>query len=153
MTDNTFRLVASDRGGEPAEDLGPLPEAIEENCEATAAHYDTSGFVPPWICYFAVLNDVIVGGGAFVGAPVKNRVEIAYFTLPEHEGKGIAGQTARALVALARETDPALELFAKTLPGPNASTAILTKLGFREIGPAADHEIDNAVGWLLPPAR
>ncbi len=149
----TFRLVPSDRGGEPSEDFGPLSEALEENCETTAAHYDNVGFTPPWICYFAVVDDVIVGGGAFVAPPQQNSVEIAYFTLEEYQDQGIAGQTARALVKLARETSPGIELFAKTLPGDNPSTTILSKLGFQKIGLVPDDDVEEAMGWILPPAR
>lgn len=144
-----FRLVACDRNGIPSEDLGELPPAIRENCEATAALYRKTGFMPPWIGYLALFNGVIVGGGAFVGPPKQNRVEIAYFTLPEYEGKGMASRTASKLVWLARKANPSIELFAKTLPELNASTTILSRLGFRQIGRVTDDDIGEAWGWLL----
>jgi len=147
----SFRLVACDCDGIPSEDLGELPQVIRENCEATAALYRRTSFTPPWIGYLAFCNGVVVGGGAFVGPPQQNRVEIAYFTLPEHEGKGMASRTAAKLVWLARSTDPSVELFAKTLPESNASTTILGRLGFRHIGGVADDDIGEAWGWLLPP--
>jgi RimJ/RimL family protein N-acetyltransferase len=58
-------------------------------------------------------------------------VEIAYFTFPSHEGKGVATRMARELLRIARAA-PAGEIaaIAHTLPQENASTAILRKLGF-----------------------
>ena len=144
-----FRLVACDRNSIPCEDLGDLPHIIRENCEATAALYRKTGFTPPWIGYLAVFNGVVAGGGAFVGPPKQNRVEIAYFTLPGHEGKGMASRTAHKLICLARKASPSIELFAKTLPERNASTVILSRLGFRQTGSVADDDIGEAWGWLL----
>ena len=76
-------------------------------------------------------------------------MEIAYFTLPAHEGQGFGGTTAALLVDLARRTDPDLALWAKTLPEENASTAILRSLGFRHVGSTTDHEIGEAWAWEL----
>ena len=89
-----------------------------------------------------------VGGGAFVGPPVEDRVEIAYFTLPEHEGHGFATLTAQGLITIAQGAHPKIEIFAKTAPEANASAAILTKLGFTMIGTTSDHEIGEAWAWL-----
>lgn len=145
-----FRLIACDRDGQPLQNLGDLPQTIRDNCEGTAALYRKTGFMPPWIGYIAVYDGAVVGGGAFVGPPQQNRVEIAYFTLPEHEGKGMASLSAGALVRLAREADPSIELFAKTLPNPNASSRILSRLGFNRIGLVEDDGIGEAWGWILP---
>ena len=148
-----FRLVACDRTGFPSENLGELPQTIRENCEATAALYRKTGFTPPWIGYLALFNGTVVGGGAFVEPPKQNRVEIAYFTLAEYEGNGIASRTASTLVGLARKASPSIELFAKTLPELNASTTILRRLGFGQIGSVTDDDIGEAWAWLLgPPA-
>lgn len=144
-----FRLIACDRNGEPCEELKDVPPMIRENSAATAALYQKVSFIPPWIGYLAVFDGEVVGGGAFVGPPKENRVEIAYFTLPEHEGKGMASRTAGTLVSIAREANPSIELFAKTLPQLNASTTILSRLGFRQIGSVVDDDIGEAWGWLL----
>jgi ribosomal-protein-alanine N-acetyltransferase len=145
----TFRLVACGRDGQPAERLDNPPDAIVEMCKATAEHYGRAGFHPPWIGYIALDGDVAVGGGAFVAAPENNRVEIAYFTLPEHQFLGYATRTAGALIAIARDLRPTLEIYAKTAPERGPSTAILTRLGFRNIGTDVDHEIGEAWAWLL----
>lgn len=146
-----FRLIACDADGVPCEQVGTLKQTIKENCEGTAALYRQVGFTPPWIGYLACFQVEVVGGGAFVGAPTQNRVEIAYFTPPEHEGKGLASRTVDALVGIAMGEDPFIEVFAKTLPVLNASTMILSKLGFRNIGCVADDDIGEAWGWLLEP--
>jgi ribosomal-protein-alanine N-acetyltransferase len=146
-----FRLVACDPSGAPSEDLGELPPVIRETCAATADHYGRVGFVKPWVGYFAVQGDVIVGGGAFVAPPTEGQVEIAYFTLPEFQGRGMAQRTARELVRLARAADPSIRLFAKTLPEFNASTTILARLGFLQAGTVTDHEIGEAWAWELDP--
>jgi RimJ/RimL family protein N-acetyltransferase len=144
-----FRLVACDPDGRPDEAAVELPGAILQACAASADLYRRLAYVRPWVSYIAFDSESAVGGGAFVGPPVENRVEIAYFTLPEHEGQGFATHTAQRLVAIARESRPAIEIFAKTEPETNASTAILTRLGFRMVGTTTDHEIGEAWAWLL----
>jgi hypothetical protein len=58
---------------------------------------------------------------------------------------------ARQLVALARTAEPQLTLFAHTLPGQGASTAILARLGFAFAG-TVDHPEDGPVWeWRLVP--
>ncbi|MCC6306273.1 MAG: GNAT family N-acetyltransferase [Rhodobacteraceae bacterium] len=86
------------------------------------------------------------GGEAGAGA-----VEIAYFTLPAHRGRGVATRTARALVAIARGAGAGLVIEAKTLPEPCASTRILERLGFRRSGTAPDDGIGEAWLWTLAP--
>jgi GNAT superfamily N-acetyltransferase len=146
-----FRLVACGSDGVPSEDLGELPDVIRETCEATVALYRRVGFIRPWIGYLAVHDDRVVGGGAFVGPPTDGKVEIAYFTLPDYEGKGMASRTASELVRLARGADRSIAVFAKTFPKANASTMILENLGFRNIGSVTDDEIGEAWAWLLTP--
>ena len=113
--------------------------------------YDALGYHPPWVAYYAISGEDVVGGGAFVGAPSNGRVEIAYFTLTEHEGCGHAGRTASELIRIARLHEPDLTIRAKTLPANNPSTRILSRLGFRRTGWANDHEIGQAWLWELMP--
>lgn len=144
-----FRLVACDRAGRPCSPLATMPGPIIDACAATAELYERLGFHPPWIGYVALADRVAVGGGAFVGPPGNGRVEIAYFILDEHQGKGFATRTARELVTIARAAEPEIEVFAKTAPEPNASTAVLSRLGFEMIGTTTDDEVGNAWAWLL----
>ena len=143
----TFELVRCDSEGIPVRAVASLPTQLVENCSATAELYRQIGYVEPWVGYIAVFDGDAVGGGAFVGPPVKNHVEVAYYTLPEQEGKGYASQTASALVKMARAANPSIVLTAKTLPEKNASTAILEKLGFKCVGETSDDEIGLAWLW------
>lgn len=120
-------------------------------CRASAEHHRKVGFTPPWAGYLLCRGGEFVGGGAFVAPPENGRVEIAYFTLPRHERQGLGTTTAAMLVEIAHRTDPGLELWAKTLPFENASTAILRSLGFRHAGFAEDDDVGDAWAWSLPP--
>jgi ribosomal-protein-alanine N-acetyltransferase len=103
----------------------PLPAVVRAVCEATVGIYQKMGFVRPWIGYLAVQNGQVIGTCAFKTPPHDSRVEIAYFTFPGNEGKGIATQMARQLIQLAQETDDRISIVAQTLPQENASTAVL----------------------------
>ena len=58
---------------------GQLPEAIKLDdhlrmvVEMTVQHFEKFGFVPPWVGYIAVENDVPVGTCAFKSPPVDGR--------------------------------------------------------------------------------
>lgn len=114
-----------------------MPEAIMLDdhlrmvVEMTVQHFEKVGFVPPWVGYIAVQNNVPVGTCAFKSPPIDGRVEIAYGTLPGCEGSGVATAMARELVRIAQQEEAGLTVFAQTLPEKNASTTILKKLGFQ----------------------
>ena len=111
--------------------------------------YRRSGFHPPWVAYLVIDNGRCVGTCAFKGAPRENRVEIAYFTFPECEGQGLATQMAQALADIARAQIPGITVTAQTLPVQNASTHVLTKLGFKRVGTAEDDEVGVVWEWHL----
>ncbi len=142
-------LVPIDPAGNLPTPMPMLPEMLRGNCEATAAFYKVAGFVPPWIGYVSVFEGRAVGGGAFKGAPRDNKVEIAYYTLPEFEGRGFASATARALVRIAKTADPGIVVTAQTLPAPNASNALLKKLGFTFQGSVVHPEDGEVWEWQL----
>ncbi len=146
-----FSLVAILADGQPADPDLFLAEDLVPIIVGTKALYARTGHVPPWISYLSAVGGEVVGGGAFVGAPERGEVEIAYFTLPGHEGRGHASRTAAALVAQARAAAPEIGLWAKTLPEANASTRILARLGFHRDGTVQDDEIGTAWRWYLSP--
>lgn len=113
--------------------------------------YAEVGENAPWLGYFILRDDVVVGTCGFAGPPAEGAAEIAYWTFPEFEGQGIASAASGALIRIARETDPALAITAKTAPEPNASTRILEKHGFVRAGIVQDHEIGDAWLWRLDP--
>jgi [ribosomal protein S5]-alanine N-acetyltransferase len=125
-----MRLLPIQPGGIISGNIGRLPSAADGVLEATSALYESVGYVPPWICYIAVAGDLIVGTCGFKSAPAHGRVEIAYFTFPDYEGKGVATQMARQLVSMARGADSSVIVAAQTLPARNASHRVLEKVGF-----------------------
>jgi RimJ/RimL family protein N-acetyltransferase len=139
-----MRLLAIQRDGVLPEGIGRLPAEADGVLSATSDLYESAGYVPPWICYFAVASDKVVGTCGFKSAPAEGRVEIAYFTFPGYEGKGIATQMARQLVSMARAADSEVIVAAQTLPARNASHRVLEKAGFTCVG-ALEHPEDGAV--------
>jgi [ribosomal protein S5]-alanine N-acetyltransferase len=124
-----------------------MPEQLIAACAKSADLYSRIGYHAPWVSYVAVESGRGVGGGAFVGAPRDGLIEIAYFTLEEFQGRGYATQTARQLVALARQATPSVALRAFTLPRTNASTRILERLGFTLAGMAHDEDAGEVWEW------
>lgn len=151
-TQDRCTLIPCGEDGFPlAPDAPAITAELAPICHASAEHHRRVGYHPPWTGYLLTCDGTYRGGGAFVAPPENRRVEIAYFTLPEHEGRGFGRTTAALLVDLARRTDPGLTLWAKTLPEENASTAILRTLGFRHVGSTTNHEIGEAWEWALEP--
>lgn len=147
------QLLPVDEAGGVALPEAALPEWMKENCRATASFYKTAGYEPPWIGYVVVDHGRPVGGGAFKGPPKDGAVEIAYYTLPELEGQGYASATAAELVRIARSTMPDIVVTAQTLPQPNASNALLKKLGFVFRGSMMHPEDGEVWEWRLAAER
>jgi len=143
------QLLPVDQAGTMPLPADGLPELMKENCRAMTLFYQSIGFEPPWIGYISMAEGRPVGGGAFKGPPRKNCVEIAYYTLPELEGRGFASATARALIQIALSTVPTIVVTAQTLPTPNASNALLKKLGFTFHGMVLHPEHGEVWEWQL----
>lgn len=142
-------LFPIERDGTPRAYTGPTPGIAREVLTATAELYARVGFEEPWIGYLAAEEDQPVGTCGFKAPPVDGRVEIAYFTFPEFEGRGIASAMAAALVAIARQTSSAVVVTAQTLPERGASHTVLEKLGFRHVD-IVEHPEDGTVWeWQL----
>ena len=121
------------------------------DCQQLLSMYDDFypkiGFNIPWVGYFVVRKDQIVGFGGFVGQPKDGRVEISYWTFKEFEQQGIASFACNELVSIAYLTDPSLTITAKTAPEHNASSKILEKNNFVFTGIVQDEEIGDAWLW------
>ncbi len=144
-----MKFVEIRQDGSLAEPAKDLPEVASGVLGSTRDHYGRAGFNPPWTGYLVCANDAAgvmqwVGTCAFTAAPKKGRVEIAYFTFPEFEGRGIATQMAQKLLEIAHEHEPTLTVFANTLPEKNASNSILKKLGFEFAG-TIEHPEDGTI--------
>ena len=142
-----FSLVPCGADGSPLTPILDVPEAVVATYAANADLHRRVGFIPPWVSYVAVNDGRAVGGGAFVGPPRENRVEIAYFTVAELEGHGYATRTAIELVAIARSANPEITITAFTLRENNASTKILRRLGLKLFGDAQDPDAGAVWEW------
>lgn len=121
------------------------------DCQTLLAMYDDFypkiGFNFPWVAYFVVRQDQIVGSCSFVGQPKDGKVELAYWTFMEFERQGIASFACKELVAIAKQTDPMVTITAKTAPEKNASTKILEYNNFVFTEIVQDDEIGDAWLW------
>src|SRR5688500_4312200 len=114
-------------------------------CQSTMAIYPAEGPPHPWVGYLAANGETYVCACAFKSVPDKTGDEIVYFTFPEFEGKGIATQMARELVAIA--ANGGVKARAQTLPKVSASTSILEKLGFEKVGSVIHPEDGEVWEW------
>lgn len=137
----------------PIDEDGQVPLAAKDPSasvllvlEQTAALYRRRGFQPPWVGYLALEGDAWVGTCAFAGPPAGGEVELAYFTFPGQEGRGVATRMAGALIEETAAAADGLQLvvIAHTLPEAGASTRILGKLGFHLLG-TVEHPDDGSV--------
>jgi len=144
-----LELIAITESGELAE---PVPSTIQIAAEvmgATAQLYRAVGYEPPWIGYLAIENGTCVGACGFKSPPQSNRVEIAFFTFPGHESRGVATRMASKLIRLALDKTPAVTVAAQTLPEENASTSVLKKLRFHLVGTVEHFEDGLVWEWQL----
>lgn len=139
--------------------LVPIKQTIEENqefvehpdCRETVhmsiGFYKRIGYKPPWIGYYAKIDDRYVGSCGFKGGPREGKVEIAYSTFPQYRRKGYAAEMCRQLVKLAEHEDPQVVVTARTLLQENYSTKILQKNNFVLVGTVRDDEDGDVWEW------
>ena len=140
----TMKLVPIAQDGSPAEVIEDLSVEASAVLKSVEELYKKFGYSLPWVGYLAVEDGHCVGTCAFKAAPENNRVEIAYFTFPRYEGRGIATRLAKLLVEIARRTSSSVTITAQTLAEENASTAVLRKVGF-EYFSTIEHPEDGQV--------
>jgi [ribosomal protein S5]-alanine N-acetyltransferase len=103
----------------------------------------------PWVHGFAIVHrqsSSVIGSAGFKGPPVKEgMVEIGYGIVPAYQGRGHATEAAAALVAFAFDSGRVRLVRAHTAPTPNASTRVLAKCGFNQIGEVEDP--DDGLVW------
>ncbi len=142
-------LVPIDHDGTPRSDVGVLPEEVTEVLQMTAALYERAGFEAPWICYLALSKSTLIGTCGFTSSPIDGRVEIAYYTFPDFEGRGHATAMASRLIAIAEQQPASVVVTAHTLPVRNASHRILEKLDFHHVA-TLEHPEDGVIWeWEL----
>ena len=91
-----------------------------DNCQLLLKTYDEYyqkiGYNLPWVGYFVIRENKIVGSCGFTGQPKEGKVEIAYWTFKEYERKGIAMFSCKELVLIAQQAAPGIIITAKTAP-------------------------------------
>jgi [ribosomal protein S5]-alanine N-acetyltransferase len=112
-------------------------------------YYLKIGFNLPWVGYFVIRENQIVGSCGFTGQPKNGKVEIAYWTFKEFEKQGIASFSCGELIKISQQTNPTIIVIAKTAPEYNASTKILQNNGFTFTQIVQDEEIGDAWLWTL----
>src|SRR5687768_2623630 len=103
----------------------------------------------PWTCGFKIVHretGLAVGSCAFKGPPDSDGVvEIAYGVKPEHQGNGYATEAAAELVKFAFASGTVHTVRAHTLREQNASTRVLARCGFQNVGEVV--EPDDGLVW------
>jgi RimJ/RimL family protein N-acetyltransferase len=128
-----------------------LLEVAKSVVASTVQMYERRGYVEPWVGYLAVEGGGCVGACGFTSPPVGDVAEIAYFTFPDFERRGIATRMVQRLISIAQECDPSVKMIAHTLTEENASNHILKKLGFAFTG-TVDHPEDGKIWeWSYEP--
>ena len=128
-----------------------LPEVAMSVITGTVQLYERRGYVEPWVGYLAIEDGRCLGSCGFTSPPVKGVAEIAYFTFPDFERRGIATRMVQGLISMAQECDPSVRIIAHTLTEENASNRILKKLGFAFTG-TVDHPEDGKIWeWSYEP--
>jgi hypothetical protein len=74
-----------------------------ESLQMTVDFYKRIGFSPPWIGYYVMENEMLVGSAAFKGKPVNGQIEIAYGTFEEFRKQGVGTKICKILVNLSYE--------------------------------------------------
>jgi [ribosomal protein S5]-alanine N-acetyltransferase len=117
--------------------------------EAYATLYRRTEAASPWTGYFAfdARSGDLVGSCGFKDACRDGAVEIAYFTFPDFEGRGVGSAMAAGLVAIAGKERAVDRVIAHTLPREGASCRILRRLGFVLLGPVEDLEDGTVWRW------
>lgn len=121
----------------PAADIAAAcacSQVLAQTVESTLGLYERRGFVEPWIGYLAEEEGDFVGACGFAAPAACGEAEIAYFTFPGNEGRGVATRMASALIESTRHAASGIAFIAHTLPEAGASTRILRKLRFECLG-------------------
>jgi [ribosomal protein S5]-alanine N-acetyltransferase len=112
-------------------------------------YYEKIGYNLPWVGYFVIKENQIVGSCGFTGQPKDGKVEIAYWTFEEYQQQGVSNFACKELVLISQQTDPSIIITAKTAPEHNASSKILQNNGFTFDEIVKDDEIGDAWLWTL----
>jgi len=122
-------------------------EALAQMAETLPPDYEPSTWCTYWFVHRA--DVALIGLGGYKGAPADGAVEIGYTLAPGYRGHGLATEAARAMVDRAFAEPEVERVLAHTLPEVNASTAVLTRLGFVQTETVEDPEDGTIWRWVL----
>lgn len=109
----------------------------------------TATTADPWLFGFAVIHREsrsVIGTLGFKGPPDDaGMVEIAYGIVPDFQRQGFATEAAMAGYQFAVDSGRVCLVRAHTLPTGNASTRVLAKCGFEQVGEVVDP--DDGLVW------
>jgi len=126
-------------------------EALAQMALTLPADYEPSTWCTYWFVHRA--DAALIGLGGYKGAPADGAVEIGYTLAPGYRGQGLATEAARVMVERAFSEPDVDRVLAHTLPDANASTAVLTRLGFVQTETVEDPEDGTIWRWVLARAR
>ena len=129
---------------------GEVSSLVRDVVVQGEVHRAKTGAPEEWGGFLAIddTRHEVVGTCAFTAAPdAAGEVEIAYYTFPPFEGQGHGSAMAGALLAHAAALGAVRLVYAYTLMEVNASTRILAKHGFTQVGTAQDHEAGLVWRW------
>lgn len=128
-------------------DEGPAREMLAQ----TVALLTRDPRPAPWGSYLVREDGEAIGLCAFKSAPSPaGEVELAYMTLPAHEGRGHATAMIALLASIADQAG--IMPIAHTLPEENASNKALKRNGFAFAGTVEDPEDGLVWRWQRPRA-
>jgi [ribosomal protein S5]-alanine N-acetyltransferase len=134
--------------------LAPHESTVAAIAAATAEFLAATDAPPAWGGYLALEGPTrrVVGTCGFKGRPdADGAVEIAYFTFPGEEARGVATAMAAVLVQVASGRVPGVSVVrAHTLPERNASCRVLEKVEFQRAGHVIDPEDGPVWRWERP---
>lgn len=142
-------IIEITENGTAAKPMNYLTDTIKEVMTSTAELYMSVGYMPPWIGHLAIEGNKCAGTCSFKSPPENNCVEIAYFTFPEFEGRGVATRMAQVLVQIAFEAVPEMTIAAQPFTGENASNNVLSELAFQFFAELEHPEDGEILEWLL----
>lgn len=122
-------------------------EALAQMAQTLPPDYEPSTWCTCWFVHRA--DAALIGLGGFKGAPAEGAVEIGYALAPGYRGQGLATEAARTMVERAFSEPVVDRVLAHTLPEENASSEVLTRLGFVQTETVEDPEDGTIWRWEL----
>jgi RimJ/RimL family protein N-acetyltransferase len=117
---------------------------------ARALELIADGHVSPWSSLFLIIrsrDDRIVGTCSFKTIPADRRVEVGYGVAPAAQGQGAATAALNLLITEAFNAG-VTEVLAEVSPQNIASTRVVEKAGFAQVGARMDEDNEYVIQWL-----